>query len=145
VVTRTNYPGHLYFGDQSNAGNVTVRQATTIVNEFAEIPAGKGQTQVLQFTIPKGKSGLLKRVRYNITRANGSLGSATIELSTRELGGGWQVKRSFEIQTGSPVEFTQWGADFIHEQTDIRSRVVFVSDNNTIVDGAYEILLEDND
>lgn len=123
-----------------NEGTITVRQATTTANVFAVMPAF-GRTTIGAMTIPAGKAGLLKRVRAAITRENGSAGSATITLNTRRHGEAWQAIRAFEIQTGAAVEFVQIGGDLLGPGTDIKFTIDSVSDNNTVIDGAIELIM----
>lgn len=65
-----------------NEGVITINQATTTANVFANVPA-TGRTTIAATTVPAGKLMVLKRVRAAITRANGSAGSATILLNAR--------------------------------------------------------------
>lgn len=125
-----------------NAGQITVRQATTTANVFAVMPTF-GQTTIGATTIPAGKIAIIRRVRAAITRNNGSAGSATIILQIRQIGESWRAIRDFEIQTGASVEFTQLGGDVLLPGTDIKFTIQQVSDNGTIADGAFEYTLID--
>ena len=126
-----------------NAGIITVRQATTTANVFAQMPV-TGQTTIAAYTVPAGKTMLIKRIRASITRANGSAGSATIILFYRTRSGAWNGIRVFELQTGAPTEFTSEGALVIPEGSDVKYRISNVSDNNTVAEGAFEYYLVDN-
>lgn len=125
----------------TNAGAITIRQATTTANVFAVMPAGYGQTQIGAFTVSAGKLLVVRRVRCSIVRANGSAGSATILLMARRRGEVFRAIRSFEIQTGAPTEFTAVGGDVLPPMTDVKFRVDQVSDSNTIIDAAIEYTL----
>lgn len=124
-----------------NAGAITVRSTNTTANVFASIPAGYNQTQIAAYTVPAGKQFLLKRFRTAITRANGSAGSATVTLRMRPSGGVYRAIRAFELQTGAPTEFTSFAGEIIEAGSDIKVRVDQVSDNNTIIDSAFEYIL----
>ena len=126
-----------------NAGAITINQATTTANVFAVMPT-TGQTNIGAYTVPAGKSVLLKRVRASITRANGSAGSSTIILNARRKGEIFRGIRVFEVQTGDATEFTQVGGDLLPPGTDIKFTIDQVSDTNTIADGAFEFYLIDN-
>lgn len=124
----------------NNEGTITVRQATTTANIFAQLPAGFGQTTIGCYTVDAGKTFLLKRVRVSISRSNGSAGSATITLRARRFGEVFRAIRAFEIQTGAPTEFLQQGADILPEGTDIKFTIDDVSDSNTVAEAAFEYL-----
>lgn len=126
-----------------NEGTITVRQATSTSNVFAVMPSQNNQTTIGATTVPAGKVMLLKRIRAAITRANGSPGSATVMVKARRKGEVFRAIRDFELQTGAAVEFTQIGADILPGGTDIKFRVEQVSDNNTIIDCAFEYFLVD--
>jgi len=125
-----------------NEGVLTGRQASTTANVFMQVPT-VGRTTIGAFTIPAEKIGLIKRVRASITRANGSAGSATINLNARGFGEAWNAIRSFEVQTGAATEFTQIGGDILRPGTDVKFTIQQVSDNSTISDGALEYYLMD--
>lgn len=127
-----------------NAGDITVDPTTTGSSaRFAAMPAGFNQTTIAAYTVPAGRTLLLKRVRASITRANGSAGSATITLRARTPGGVYRAIRIFELQTGAPTEFTNLGGDVLPAGTDIKYRVEQVSDPNTIAEAAMEFVLLD--
>ena len=121
-------------------GTITVRQETTTANVFAIMPAGANQTEIAAYTVPAGKILILRRVRAAITRASGAAGSATVRLLVRNFGEVYRAVRDFEVQTGGATEFTQIGGDILHACTDIKIHVESVSDNNTIIDAAFEYL-----
>jgi len=123
-----------------NAGTVTIRQATTTANVFAVMPT-TNQTTIGAFTVPAEKVCLIRRVRAAITRASGAAGSATINLLVRRRGEVFRAVRVFEVQTGAPTEFTSLGGIVVAPGSDIKFRIQDVSDNSTIVDGAFEYLL----
>lgn len=126
-----------------NAGVITGNSTTATANVFFGIPIGSNQTQVGAFTVPYRKKMILKRLRINITRSNGSPGSANVTLRSRSPGGVYRSIRSFELQTGSPTDFTAFSGDVLEEGCDVKFRVESVSDNNTICDGAFEYIIVD--
>ena len=128
----------------NNVGNITIRPTTTTASVFAVMPATYNQTQIAAYTVPAGKTLLIKRIRVSITRANGSAGSANVTLRARETGGVYRSVRNFEIQTGAPTEFQAFAGDILPAGTDIKFRTDAVSDNNTIPEAALEYVLIDN-
>lgn len=126
----------------TNLGTLRLRQDTTTSNIMAQVPT-TGQTTIAAYTVPAGKVMVIKRIRAAITRANGSAGSANVVLNAREFRGAWRAVRDFEIQTGSPTEFTAEGGLVFTEGYDIKYTVLDVSDNNTVIDAAFEYYLID--
>lgn len=128
----------------NNVGNITVRATTTVVNIFATMPIGFNQTTIGAYTIPFGKTMIIKRVRTTITRASGAAGSATISLRIRPLGGVFNSSRIFELQTGATTDFNSFGGIVVEASSDVKFRVDAVSDNATIAEGAFEYVLINN-
>jgi len=125
----------------ANAGLITCRHTTTTANVFAAMVAGYNQTTILAYTVPSGKEVVMKRLRLAITRSNGSPGSATVSMRVRPSGGVYNAKRVMELQTGAAVSFTQEGGDMWAAGTDVKFTVEDVSDNDTVIDGAFEYVL----
>ncbi len=126
-----------------NAGILTARHTTTTANVFASMPVGFNQSVIAAFSVPSGCTLLIKRVRVSIARASGAAGSATVSLRVRPPGGVFNAIRVFEIQTGGQVEFSLVGGDVVESGSDIKFRVEDVSDNNTIVEAAFEYVIID--
>lgn len=120
-----------------NVGEITITQETDTTNVFAVVPT-TGRTTIGCTTVPKDKIYAVKRIRGSIVRANGSPGSATVIMYTREPGGSWNGDRVFELQTGASVDFKLEGAMVFVEGTDIKFTVGDVSDNGTVCEVAME-------
>jgi hypothetical protein len=127
-----------------NAGTITVRSTTTTANVFVVMPIGFNQSTIGAYTVPFGKTMIIKRVRVTITRASGAAGSATISLRVRPAGGVYNSARIFELQTGGSTEFESLGGLVIESGSDIKYRIDSVSDNSTIAEGAFEYILINN-
>lgn len=127
-----------------NAGVITIEASTTSANVFAKMPAGYNQTQIAAYTVPASQTMIVKRIRMSITRNNGSAGSATATIRARPSGGVYQASRVFELQTGGGVDYTSYGGKVFTAGTDLKLRIEQVSDDNTIVDGAFEFILVEN-
>lgn len=126
-----------------NVGNITLRQATTTANVFAVIPT-YGRTTIGAFTIPSGKTGIVKRAQVSIVRASGSLGSGTIVMYTRERGSNtFTSLKFFEVTTGSDTTRVDVGGDILAPGTDVKFTVDDVSDNNTVAEIECEYFLID--
>jgi len=125
-----------------NAGVITGRQATTTANVFFNMPVGFGKTTTGVKTIPVGKFAIIKRTQASIIRANGSAGSATITLKSREVGSGaWAAIRPMEVSTGLGFSETDIGGEIINSGTDVKFTVEQVSDNGTIAEAELEYYL----
>ena len=128
-----------------NAGTITCNSTATTANVFLGIPPGNNQTMIGAWTVPAGKRAVIKRVRIAMARANGSPGSANITLRVRSPGGVYRAARNFEITTGTDVNYVQYIGDSIVAGTDMKITIESVSDNNSIFDGALEmIIIDDN-
>lgn len=129
--------------DGENQGQINVDPTTTGSSaRFAAVPLFN-QSTIAAYTVPAGRTMLLKRVRASITRSNGSAGSATVTLRVRPPGEVFRAIRIFELQTGAPTEFTNLGGDVIAPGSDIKFRVETVSDTNTVAEAAMEFVLLD--
>jgi len=124
----------------TNEGTLRIRQQTDTSNIFAQVPT-TGQTTIAAYTVPVNKVMVVKRIRLSIVRANGSAGSATINMNVREPSGAWRAVRAFELQTGGIIEFENKGGLVFTEGYDIKYTISSVSDNNTVAEGAFEYYL----
>ena len=124
-----------------NEGIVTIRQATTTANVFANLPAEKNQTTIAAYTVASNQIGLITRVRVSITRASGAAGSANIDILIRRFGEVFRAVRSLEIGTGAGTSINFEGGLAVPPCSDIKFRVASVSDNNTLAEAAFDVLL----
>lgn len=130
---------------QHNEGSITVNQATTTANIFAVIPP-YGRTTIGASSIPKGKNAVMKSIQVGITRANGSLGSATVIMYVRERGSNsFTALQFYELSTSSPITRKLLGGDLLSEGTDFKFTVDNVSDNNTVAEVDCEYYLIDKE
>ena len=128
-----------------NEGTITVRSTTTTANVFVQMPT-YGQTTIGAYTVPFNSTMIVKRIRVQMARANGSAGSGTVSLLCRENSpdAGWRAPRVFAATTNSPTDFTSVGGLIFPAGSDIKFRIEDVSDTNTIVEGAFEYYLIKN-
>jgi hypothetical protein len=115
----------------TNAGIITLRHTTTTANIFGTIPAGLGQTQLGVYTVPAGKTLIVKDFNISMSRLNGSPGSANVTLRVRELGGIFRAVRNEDITNA--LQFQSNGLFQIPEKADAKITVESVSDVNTAV------------
>lgn len=115
----------------SNIGIITVRHTTTTANIFAKVPIGTNRTQIAGVTIPASTIAYIRHANFSITRANGSLGSATIAIMIRESGGVWEQTYTTDLSTSAASLITIDRGLELPALTDVIVRVVSVTDNNT--------------
>jgi len=128
---------------QRNEGNITIRHKTTVSNIFAVMPAEKSQTQILNYTVPIGKTLFISKGTLFMLRANGSEASADIEIQKRDFGTNtWRTILPITLNTASAFEI-QDPIKF-DEKTDIRSVVTDVSDNVVNIAGQWVGTLKNN-
>ena len=126
---------------QTNAGVITVRNNGATAT-YAAMPVGTGRTNVFAYTVPSGEDCLITRIRFAITRASGAAGSATIALQRRALGSSaWINERTLDLQTGAGVSIEFTAPLVCSPLDDIKGRVISVSDNDTIVNAAADLVL----
>lgn len=120
----------------NNEGTIRVRQSGTGII-FAQMPE-TGQSTILADTVAANEIVIIKRINITITRTSGAAGSANINLNTREHLGSWVATRTFELQTGSGINYVNVGGIVLTEGTDFKFTVESVSDNNTIAGSELE-------
>lgn len=127
-----------------NAGEITIRQATTTANIFALMDTN-GKTEMALDTVPTGKVAVVKNIRASVVRTTGAAGSGQIIFFSRERGGSWNANEVFGIQTGANVDQKFVGGVVLMAGTDFKLTVQDVSDNNTEADGSLEYFFIDEE
>ncbi len=129
----------------SNLGIITLRHTTTTANIFGAMAIGLGQTQLFAYTVPAGKSLFVPDFEVEMSRANGSPGSANVHVTVRDYGSNvWRVIRNAEITNSHGLNFNSKAYFVGLEKQDIKVIVVSVSDNNTIITGGSDGFLVEN-
>jgi len=127
-----------------NEGELTLRHTTTTANIFAVMPAERNQTAIAAYTVPMNKTLYVKRINFQMARANGSAGSANMTFRERPDGEVFHASVSPEITNSSSYTFENNGFLVFSAMTDIKARCESVSDNNTIVTADFSGFLIDN-
>ena len=127
-----------YFDDASNVGNINIQRGGTTV---ARITAGKAQTLMAIYTVPRGKTAYLLQGVASIKYG----GDATIDMFVRYFGQtSFRIGHSGEVAgTGMPYNYKFGIPIRIPEKSDIDVRAS-VRSNNSRVTAAFDILLLDN-
>ena len=127
-----------------NVGEITINQSTSTANVFCVMPAGANQTHIGCSTVPAGFTALLLVMKLTLNDANATVANG--DLYVRELNGVFRSKMPYGIaQTGGQVTFDDGVPQIsIPEKSDIDTRILVTSSNNTDVTVKLDILLIDN-
>lgn len=139
VNSSTSAVGILYAATANNFSSGVPNTASQVV---AVAPAGYNQTQLSQFTVPRGKKLIIMSYRVLISRASGAAGSADITLRVKPDGQASRVIREFFPTTSVPVEKDN-SSIVIDERSQIVWRVDDVSDNETNISCVWDYELID--
>lgn len=132
--------------DTYNAGNITVRHTTTAANVFLFIRIGTNQSYSSGYTIPTGYTGYVRNINCKI--GSGSSTTSAIDFSiwtqsalktTSKI-----LRRPNSTYFGYTVTDLIYGGIVFTEKTDIILQVTLCSQNNTFVQGGYDLLLVKN-
>lgn len=126
----------------ANAGEITVRQATTTANIFIVMPIGNNQSLIAADTVPKDTIYLIESIIVAMSVSGGAAASSVVSLRVRLPNGGvFQTRRIYDLSSGSGEYADQEnGGIILQEGTDFKLRVDEVSANNTRVSGRIEYL-----
>lgn len=128
--------------DTFNDGSITARWTTTTSVVFAVMPADRGQTQIATYTIPSGKTGLLRNFKASVNDATSTVVDGG--LWVRPDGASPRLIRIFSAsQTDSHSEQI-FGGIVLTELTDISVRITGTSSSNAAITSNFDILLIDN-
>lgn len=135
-----------YGSGGTNAGDITIHHTTTTANVFAVVPAGQCQTTIAAFTVPQGKTMLIKSAHISIARANAGTGSAEMSLRVRpntqqgaETGtGGYRAIQYFDLTTQQSIDLQFYGGIVVIQNMDVKWRCEDVSANDTKVNASWE-------
>ena len=126
--------------DGQNDGAIIIAQSTTTANIFADMPQETNQTAIAADTVPAGKTRYLLNLNAEMSRTNGSPGSANVRLLVREFGGVFRAIKNVEITDSFPYNPPRIGAIEVPEKSDIKWLVDDVSDSTTTVTAEFEYI-----
>jgi hypothetical protein len=129
----------------SNTGTITVRHSTTTTNVFGIIEPLRNQSTIMCYTIPFNRTGYITSYNLIMSRNNGSDGSGNISLRIRDtladVNSVYRTRAIISMTTSSPYQINLDTYIRLESGSDIRFRVDYVSDNNTIMSGSFSIIL----
>ena len=127
----------------TNVGTITVKHKVTTSNVFGTVTPNYGQSQILAMSVPIGSTMLLKTITLMATNSNviGDSGTATIAIMKRIINSSvFRAIRVYDISTTSNLVEHPHGGIPLEGGTDIKVRVLNVSDDNTTVSGVFDYI-----
>lgn len=131
---------------QVNAGALTVRHTVATVNVFLVMDIGRNQTNSSAYTIPDGYTGYMRRLMIS-PRVVSSLGAGGLMqggIWTRQNGFPFRLRRPFLVSSNAEYVDQIYGGLVFASRSDLIIRVTSVSDNNSQITAAYDMLLVRN-
>ena len=129
--------------NQTNIGQIIARHTTTTANVFGVVRPGYGQTTVAAFTVPYDQRGTLWSYGAGLARESGGTGDVRgiARLQVRPLGGSWNTKVVQTVTSSKNFEDRPYGGLQLAPGTDIKWTIDFVSNNNCIATGQFDVVL----
>lgn len=139
---------HLMQVDSSGTGNVNAGEITATAATDATVTClintSQGQSESAIYLVPLGYTAYIMRVRARMNCATAS-SAAEVALYTFPFGKSWQLKTKVGINnSGSSfveLDYTDSAPFIVPEKSWIKLRCESVTNNNTQVDGEYDIIL----
>lgn len=126
-----------------NAGTLTIQHNVTTANIFLTIAPGRNQSYAAVFTVPDGKVGCVINMKVEVDRS--ASGSIAGFMWVREFGAAPRYRRPFTASNTSVFFEDPYGGIVYPAKTDLGIVVTSCSANNTSVQGAFDIVLIDDD
>jgi len=126
-------------------GTETIGVPDTLADVRAVILGANNQTLMSVYTVPANKAAYLKSLYVSSARSTGGSSVGDMSLRVRESGGVFQVKHTltFSVSTGVGGSRDFVTPDMIPAMSDILIRVDSVSDNGTIMNAGFSLILVD--
>jgi hypothetical protein len=129
----------------NNVGNITAT-AQTDATVTAQISAGNGQTQMVVYTVPAGKTGFLTHIYADLVKSKNSVCNLSMRITPLATvdGAGSRVRHPFGLENGSGHYHHSFRPyDKILANTDIWIRCDEVSANDMDISAGFGMLLVD--
>jgi len=126
-----------------NQGTITATHTTTVSNVFCSIQIGRNQSNMSGYTIPAGYTGYMRFLHSAIIQGTASA-NAQGAIWTRSFGAPFRSRRPFLISTNYRLEDKIFGGLVFTEKSDLILRITNVSNNNTVANGGYDLILIKN-
>jgi len=129
--------------NSANIGSITAT-AQTDGTLTCLIDIGEGQSETSVYLVPAGYTAYIQRIRARMNNATAN-SAATVGLYTYPYQKAWQLKTKMGINnSGSSfveLDYTDSAPFIVPEKSWIKLRVTTVTNNNTSIDGEYDLLL----
>jgi hypothetical protein len=128
-------------GGATNTGNINIEAGTAGGTVVARITAGKGQTLMAVYTVPKGKTAYIMQGTMTVAGNSDATGDLFVKYFGQDT---FRVGHSFEV-TGAGGQYLYPFSIPIRvpEKTDIDVRAA-VRSNNARITAAFDMVLLDN-
>lgn len=125
-------------GGVTNTGNINVQRGATTV---LRITAGKGQTLMAIYTVPRGKTAYILQGACTVEANADATGNMFVRYFGQDT---FRIGHSFEVSGAGGQYFYKFGVPIqIPQKSDIDVRAT-VRSNNARITAAFDILLLDN-
>ena len=122
-----------------NAGVITVDSGAA-TDVLSDIAIGVNRSRLSHYTIPAGFTAYVKQISIYARDTK----AAVVEFRARTLGGVWIAYRRAEASAGQMEIVLDYSLDGLVEKTDVKLFVASVTANDSVVGGAYTLLLIPN-
>lgn len=123
-----------------NEGVISCAYSATTSIVFAVIQIGDNISSLLAYTVPLGKTILIRRIRIQIVKALGLATSAVVSLRIREEGGAFISIIKENVSNTGAVVFTLLGGIRVPQKSDIKMRVNGVTVDASILNASIEMI-----
>lgn len=124
---------------ETNIGDITIRHTTTVANVFALVLAGRGQTNLSNYTIPAGYKGYIKRIGAQLLDNN----TNRLEMCIwrRPFGGAVRLVNPFSVTESAQYERNVYGGIVFTEKEDFVIRCISALGNDARLTVNYDLLV----
>ena len=129
-------------GQTTNAGAITITHTTTTANVFAVVPAGVGQTEISNYTVPAGYTAYM--IRYSATIFDNTSNRATVAIWVREENKSVRLLRPFTVATNADLKRDVYGGLALPEKTDVKFRCTDIINANGDITVEYDLIVVKN-
>jgi hypothetical protein len=127
----------------SNVGTITAT-AQTDATVTCSMDAGQGQSSSTIYLVPDGYKGYIMKIRARMSNTT-SNSTAVVALYTQPFGAGYQLKTRLGMNNNGnsfvETDYSNSTPFIIQAKSWVKLRCVSVTNNNTAVEGEYDLIL----
>lgn len=126
-----------------NAGVITAYHTTTVANVFISMRVGTNQSNCSGYTIPAGYTGYVRKIYHSVNSASSTTSGVDMIVWTQSAlkTTAPRLRRPNTTFYGDGVPDVIYGGLVFTEKTDLILRCIACSQNNTGVNGGYDLIL----